>query len=349
MSIWQRFIDSQIPPFARSTNPVMRYVLSRSQRWAQLTPRARWIRRILLVLSLVGLAILGYQIVTGFGLRPLDQTVSGIDQIFIILYWPLVFIQILARIAAFMATTGVLSGELARGTWETLKLTTSGANLTLRTRWAAVFYQVRLFLLILVAARVLFVVVALIDFTNFNGRYIDLLITGTVPLGRDISVLGFPQLAAGILCVAIQMTAALIAPFTAIAFDASLGTLLGVLVRSRVSGLLGQVMIIFSRLAVTIVALIIGALALSLVPGQPPEYVSLLGAGRAWLSAFVGVTEGDLGLTLLHLPNAQRMYVDIDYGIFIGVAALVYFLFLAGAANLLLSLAVRRASRAERT
>jgi hypothetical protein len=345
----QRFIDSQIPPFARSTHPVMRYMLLRSQRRNRLSARLRWGRPIFNVVMVILLIVLGYQVATNFGLRPLDQTVSPIDQIFLVLYWPLVLVQLTARTFALLSTTNILSIESAKGTWETLKLTTNGANLTLRTRWAAVFYQLRFFLLIMVGARILFVIVALVDFTNYNGRYIDLLITGTVPLGRDSTTLGFTRIATGILCVALQMTAALIAPFTAIAFDAALGTLLGVLIRSRLTGILGQVMILSARIVVTVLALVLGALALSLVPSQPPEYISLLGSFRGWWSVFFGVTEGDLGLTLLHLPNAQRMYVDIDYGIFIGVAALLYFLFLAAAANVLLSLAVRQANRAART
>src|SRR5260221_1954875 len=159
------------------------------------------------------MVVLGFQVATGFGSVPLD-TANSLDKVFLVLYWPLVTLQVIARIFALGSTSGVIATEVQRGTWDTLKITTNGASLAMKTRWAAVFYRLRTFLLVLLLARVAFVVIALIDLTSFQGRYLDLLLSGTTPFGlpdvsQETSVL------AGILVTSMMLTASLLAPFTA--------------------------------------------------------------------------------------------------------------------------------------
>jgi hypothetical protein len=235
----------------------------------------------------------------------------------------------------------------------------------LRTRWFSVFYQLRYLLFLVVALRVFFVIVALADFVTFNGQYINLALTGSVPLGSDPAAntiaLSLNNTLFGIVCIALQFVAALIAPFTVLAFDAALGTLLGVLVRGRWMGILSQILILLLRLAISGAALIIGAWALnfSLFFNSPGVISSTSGATIIASSSlrdafvgfpgiFVGIVEGDLGLTLLFMSNASQRIYTINYGILIGIAALLYFLLQALLAKLMLGLAVRLANRAGR-
>lgn len=345
----QRFY-SQLPDFARPTHPVMRYTLQREGRRTR--PSTRWLRRVAVAAFLILLLLLGYQIATSFGAAPLDETLNPLGKVFLILYWPLVIVQVGLRLVAIGSTTGIIPAETARGTWDTLKITTDGAGLTMRTRWAAVFYQLRFLLILLVAARVFFIIVALIDFASFQGRYLDLLISGTVPLGQP-EVNPVVGLALGVVISAMQMTAAIVMPFTATAFDTSIGMLIGALVRSRWLGVLGQVVVLLLRIALSVFALYIGALALSwpplglsAIPGAPLAPTSNL---TTWIGAFVGITEGDMGLTLLHLPYYPRLWADIEYGVLIGIVVLIYVLVQAGLAQLIVRLAVRRAARADNT
>ena len=57
------------------------------------------------------------------------------------------------------------------------------------------------------------------ELTDYQGRSLDLLISGIVP---DLPLVG------AILLIALMMTAALLIPLTAVGFDAAVGLLIGV-------------------------------------------------------------------------------------------------------------------------
>jgi hypothetical protein len=334
---------AQLPEFARPDHPLMRYALVRGAR--RQDRRAQVLRFILGVLLTLLLLVPGYQIATDVGRSTLDAA-NLIGKLFLVLYWPLVLLQIITRIFAISSTSGVIASEVQHGTWDTLKVTTDGAQLTLKTRWAAVFYRLRWLLILLVAARVVFIIGALIDLTSFQGRYLDLLLSGTTPFGPP-NVSNELSVVLGIVTTAIMMTASLLMPFTAVAFDAGLGMLLGTVARGRLVGLLGQVILIILRMVVTGLALFVGAAVLSLGTTR----FGLFGPGDnplgAWIGALFGIGEGDLGLTLLHLPHVQRLWADIEYGVLVSIALLGYALLQAGLANLLVKWAGRRATKAD--
>jgi hypothetical protein len=303
-----RRIYGQLPEFARPGHPVMRYMRLREGRR---TTRGMQFLRLGLIFGLLTLlVVVGYFITTQFGRAPI-VTANPLDGVYLILYWPLVILQFLVHVFALNTTVGVISTEIRAGTWDTLKITTDGALLTMKARWATAFYRLWLLLAVLVIVRVLFIGIALIDLSSFQGRYLDLLMSGTTPFGppnvpEDTAVI------IGVLIVAMMMTGALLAPFTAVALDAALGMLIGTFSRGRMLGTFGQVGVVFVRLLLTAWALWVGAAALSLTPFTavaqafaPGEAAPLSG----WLGAFFGVAEGDMGLTLLHLPHEHNAYL----------------------------------------
>jgi hypothetical protein len=339
----------QLPDFARPDHPVMRYLLLREGRRGG--PGSRPLR-ILAFLFIIGiLLILGYFIASDFG-RGAIETSLPLDAVFLVLYWPLVFLQVLMRLIAFASTIGTIGAEVRTGTWDTLKITTDGATLTMKARWASAFYRMWFILMVLVIARAIFIVVSLYNLYQYQGHYLDLLLSGTVPLGQP-PITENTALPLGIVVVALGMTAAVIAPFTALAFDAGLGMLISTFARGRLAGALGQFMLILARILLTGWALWVGAAALSLSPFVRTGLGGALGPldpqpASGWLGVFFGLAEGDLGLTLLHLPHVGRMWADYDYGILIGVAALGYGLLQAALANFMIWWAGRRATRPER-
>lgn len=337
----------QLPDFARPSHPVMRYLLLREGRRVT---RSSQTLRVIGSLFLIGLLLLvGWLIATEFGRTPID-TSNPLDGVYLVFYWPLVALQVLIRIFAMGSTVGVIASEERHGTWDTLKITTEGALLTMKARWATAFYRLWLLLAVLVITRVVFIVIALIDLSSFQGRYLDLLLSGTIPFGPP-SVANDASVVMGVVVVAVSMTAALLAPFTALALDASFGMLVGTIARGRVSSSLFQAGLIGVRLLITAWALWVGASALSLTPFANLTTAFNPTSGQAvmgWLGAFFGIAEGDLGLTLLHLPYVQRMWADHDYGILVGVACLGWVLLQALVANFLIHWAGRRAVQAER-
>ncbi|HLY26120.1 MAG TPA: hypothetical protein VKQ72_07260 [Aggregatilineales bacterium] len=341
--MWQRLYN-QLPEFARPTNPVMRYILAQSQ--PATTRRGRLLRFGLIAILVAFAIFVGWEIATNFGATPFDASNTP-DKIYLVLFWPLVLIQLITRLAALGSTSGVVAAEVARGTWDTLKVTTEGAVLTMKSRWAAIFYRLRLLLLILLLARVVFVVVALYDLTAFQGHYLDLLLSGTTPFGQpDVSpaVLSI----AGVLITAMGMTACLLAPFTALAFDAGIGMVIATVSRGKLLGLLGQIVLLALRIVVTGLALQIGAAALGLTqPGAWPSALIANSPVLAWLGALFGVAEGDMGLSLLFLTQIPHLWADLDYGALVGVAFLIYVLLQGALANALVKWAGRRAASAE--
>jgi hypothetical protein len=339
-----RRLYAQLPDFARPDHPVMRYMLLREGRRS--ARRSTALRVAGGALLLAALAAAGWWIATDFG-RGARPAPNPLDDVFLIAFWPLVALQLLLRVLAFNATIGIIAGETQRGTWDTLKITTDGALLSLRARWAIAFYRLWPLLALLLIFRLLFVVGALVNLASFQGRYLDLMLSGTVPFGPP-NVDETTSVVTGILIVAAMMTTALLAPFTAVAFDAGLGMYISTYARGRTLSLLGQVLVILARVLLTLWALWIGAAALDLTlftalttalppPGDQPIW--------GWLGGFIGIVEGDLGLTLLHLPYYPRMWADYDYGILIGAACLAYVLIQAAVANMLVRRAARRAAQ----
>ncbi len=331
---------TQLPDFARPDNPVMRYALQRSSR---ATRRTQIIRLVATVLLLAFVLILGWQIATDLGRTSLSAP-SFIDKIFLILFWPLVLLQIVMRLFALGSGSNVIPSETQHGTWDTLKVTTDGAVLAMKTRWAAVFYRLRILLVVLLVTRILFIIGALVDLASFQGRYLDLLLSGTKPFGSpnvpsDVSVV------LGILTMSMMMAGCLLAPFTTVAFDAGLGMLIGTLSRGRLMSILGQFTLGLIRILITAYVLFIGAAALSLGPIRLTVFTPADNSLAAWLGAFFGIAEGDLGLTLLHLPHVQQLWADIDYGVLVGIAFLGYTLLQAALANLFVKWAGRRATQ----
>ncbi|PJF35566.1 MAG: hypothetical protein CUN49_09895 [Candidatus Thermofonsia Clade 1 bacterium] len=342
---------AQLPPFARPDHPIMRYLLLREGRRS--ARGSTVVRALGFALLIVLLPLGGWLIATRFGTQPIEID-NRFDAIYRTLYWSLIALQVLMRLTALSATVGVIAAEERQQTWDTLKITTEGALLTLKARWAATFYRLLPILVILSLARALFILIALYDLTTFQGKYIDILLGGTVPLGEPHLSKELAEsvgVTSGVIIAALGMTGALVAPFTALAFDAALGLLIGTLARNRFTGILSQFGLILARLLITAWALWVGAAALGLNPlsqlnaalvGTMPSPV------MGWLGAFFGVAEGDLGLTMLHFPYLQRMWADYDYGVFIGVAFLGYVLLQAALANVLVAVAARRAAQPDR-
>jgi hypothetical protein len=339
----QRFY-AQLPDFARPDNPVMRYVMF--QRAKTTTRRSQLVRIVLTSLVLIFTVLIGYLFATNFGKTALDNA-NPLDQVFLVLYAPLVFIQLIVSLIALGSTSSIIASEVQHGTWDTLKVTTNGAALTFKSRWAAVFYRVRFYLFILVIARLIFIGIVLSNLTAFQGRYLDLLLSGTTPLGLP-GTSETVTLVAGILIMAMMMTAALLAPFTTVALNAGIGMLVGTFSGGRLLGTLGQGMLLIGQILIMGLALQVGAVALSLAtPGAWPSAILANSPVLQWLAALFGISAGDMGLSTLNLDRVLRIWADRDYGVLVGVAFLGYTLLQAALANALVNWAARRAAKAD--
>ncbi len=232
-------------------------------------------------------------------------------------------------IAALTSTSSFVSDEMRRQNWDSLRATEQGAEIAMRARWVSVFYRLRGVLAVVLGARVLLTGLMLWELTAFQGRYLDLLINGIVP---DV------PLVAAVLLVSFTMTAALLLPLTTIGFDAAAGLLVSALVQQRTYSTLLQAVMIFVRLLLT-VGLLVGAT--QFLQGQMLE----LPNAAAWLLMAGYGALGDWGLAFLQLGRSSEIWATVPYGIFLGMALLLFALVQAAAADRLLMLAVRQAQK----
>jgi hypothetical protein len=313
----------QLPEWARSDHPLMRYELGRAAR----IPRRRQYLRIAGFVALILVLYWGgYVIATGF-----FQTVAGqnlTESLIAIVFWPTLVIQVIMQVASLALTVNTVGEQKRRQTWDNLRATEGGVALAFRTRWATVYYRLRPLLGIVMAIRIVLIVGILIDLTAFQGRYIDLLINGVVP---DIS----PIVAA--LLLAFMMTASLLLPLTSVGLDAALGLLVSVTAQQRLYSVMTQVIVVAVRLALVVV-LTVGATQFIRGDLTVPD-------GAAWglMGAFAGF--GDWGLSYLHLGFYSEIWATIPYAIFLGIGLLIFSMAESALTEWVLNLAIHRAER----
>ncbi|MCL4247329.1 MAG: hypothetical protein KJ065_04165 [Anaerolineae bacterium] len=321
-----------LPAWARRDHPMLRYELrgggKANRRWLLLLGAG--------VLACLLLA-LGYIIATELLARPLSPNLT--ESINRVLYAPLLVLQILLGITALSISIGAIGEIIRRQQWDTLRVTEDGAGLTLRTRWAAVFYRVRPLLAIIVGLRLLLILGILWDLTAFQGQYLDLLISGIVPQMSIPVPIGQPSLdlgvVAGIMLLAFMLTAAVLLPLTSVGFDAAAGLFLSTVFRQRAYNALVQFGLLLLRLLMIGVLLFAGFRFLS---GQ-----STVPDGLSFGVMFLFGALGDWGLYFLHLSSFGEVWAIVPYGIFLGLALLLFALVQAFLADRLLLWAIRRA------
>jgi hypothetical protein len=316
-------LSAQLPMWARTDHPVLRYELGRVQRVSR---RTRYLRiagyAALLVILLWG----GYAIATSFFQNAAGQNLT--ESLSAVVFWPTLLVQVILQIAALTLTVNMVSEQKRRQTWDNVRATEDGAAVSLRARWALVFYRLRPLLAFVLVVRLLLIGGILVDLTAFQGRYIDLLINGVTP--------GVPPLVAALL-LAFLMTASLLLPLTSVGLAAALGLLVSVNFQQRVYSVLTQVVLIVFLLLVTVL-LTVGAT--QFVRG---ELALSDGSALALMGSFAAV--GDWGLSYLHLGFYSEIWATVPYAIFLGIALLIFAMAQSALAEWLLALAIRRAER----
>ncbi len=292
----KRFVV-ELPAWAQPNHPVLRYMILRGR-----TRDALWWRLMRTLLQVIAAAIIvvfGYQIATGFGVRQAPSLHA-------VLYWPLVFLGVLVGLAAMTVTSNAISLEKSRGTWDSLRITSHGAELTFQARWIAAFYALRGPLSVLFLARLVFVVAILIDLMQYyRGRYLDLLLSGITPA---VSV------PVGAALLAALMTAAVLQPLVAVGLDAAVGLLVSILVREPRYNLLVRAALGAIRVLLVLGAIVFGSQAFALVEWMTPPLT--------WAGMLLQSVLGDQGLRLLNLEESGLIWAELEFGILIGLILL---------------------------
>jgi hypothetical protein len=317
------YLLAQVPPWARPGNPMLRYMLQREER--------RHAPLIRLAINVIGAGVLIAVLLFSYRMAqhdtPLGLSSFHGSPLFAVLYFPLALVQFFAMLVAILGPANALAIEQARGTWETLKITSHGGELAIWARWAAMFYQLRWLLAIIVVPRLFFAGRMLVDLTAYQGRHLDLYLIGITP---EV------PLEAGLALLAAGMTASLVLPLALIGFNAALGLSLATVIRRRqIASLLRLAVVIGEWFAFGLALLVID------VNGRASWYTSDAGS---WRDHVILALAGDHGLRLMDLRTQFEMWADVEYGVLVGGLVLVIVFALGLITNGLLRLAARHAS-----
>lgn len=316
---------SQLPYWARPQHPIMRSVMGYGQ-------AGTWRRRLLGFIGTLFLVVVAVAI--GYVLTQNNLDSGEKLDLRDVLYWPLVGAQTLAVVLALALTANVIAVERQKQTWDTLKLSLSGVALTLRARWIAVFFKLGWLLFFITVGRLIYIAILLRDITEFQGRALDLRISGITPeVSLDVTVL----------IMAAQMTAFVLLPFIAVAFAAAIGLFVSVLTHTRSVVILGLLLLIGLRLGTTIGAILVGNTVFA-DTGVTAELINLE-SSTAWMRLLFSSAEGDMMLRLFDLDTLGQVWADLENSIYIGAVMLGIVVVEAIIANVIVLYAARRATK----
>src|SRR5215212_9354967 len=97
-------LSGQLPTWARPSHPVLRYELGKMQRPSR---RVRLLRAFGVVMLGIILVAGGYLAATGLLARPAGQSLTEIANA--VVFWPLLVLQVLLRIASLTLTSNAVS------------------------------------------------------------------------------------------------------------------------------------------------------------------------------------------------------------------------------------------------
>jgi hypothetical protein len=310
-------LTTQLPEWARPEHPAMRHVLGAPMQGI----RRGLILQLVASLLLLTLAVIGSG-VTG------QNVALPISEVMMNSLLPAVFIgQLFLSLLVIVYTSGIVTSERRRQTWDTLRTTRNGVGLALRARWsAAIFYRLAGFLIALLLARVVLVGLLVFDLTAFGGDYLAIISGGGV-----VPTLPLPVV---VVLVAFTMAASFILPLTGLGLDAAVGLLLSTFIRNRVFLVLAQVIVGLARFALSagLLWLVLNYTSPATMPSNAFALGTMVGYG-----AF-----GDWGLHYLNLAYYSELWANVPYGIFVGAGLLITAFLQALLADGLVTLAVRR-------
>ncbi|RMG70891.1 MAG: hypothetical protein D6711_16410 [Chloroflexi bacterium] len=322
-------IVGQLPPWMHPEHPVLRYLLE--NRRSVDTARGRWTRALFIILLGGMLLLIGYINASNlFEQNPLDLPIS--EMLFEMLFLPTFILQVGLQLTVLLVTMNAIGEEKRRQVWDSLRTTTDGAALALRTRWvAAVFYRMRGAMIILLLVRAILIGGLLYDLTAFEGEYLKYLTGGIIPdtpLFLEVVLLAF------------TMTSSLLLPITSLGVDAAVGLLISTFVQQRTYVVLSQILLVAIRVA------FVGGLLF----GVEQFRAGVLDSPNAllWVLLFVFAVMGDWGLSFLFMGfYGQQVWVYVPYSIFLGAAMLAFVIAQAILIDLVLAWAIRRAELQE--
>lgn len=321
-----KHIFGELPDWAKRGNPLLRYELSRFD--PELNRKERIFRVVTWVLLLAFLILAGYLYATN-GLRSPFTKPYTFD-IWRMLFFPVLIVQLIARVTGLSLGMNSVRNERRRQTWDNLRATERGAEIGLRSRWVSVLYRLRRLIFAVMSGRLILIGAILYELTSMQGGYLDILIAKSEP---SIS------LELGVILLSSFMTALIVMPITAIGVDIALGLFISTVIKNRAFAGLAQVLVLTFRVVSTVALF-------WLTWGFMNDSISLNGTQALGAIGAFSVL-GDWGLLLSQLSQTGQLWASVPNSIFLGFGLLLMSLLQVAIASGLLSLSVYFAERNE--
>jgi hypothetical protein len=301
----QHRLYAQLPDWARPTHPILRYMLEHDLR------RRTAVQRVLV--RLLAIAVVGGLVLSSAVIVDQDNPIMMREPtkypLFTLMYFPLVMLQFFCVLFGTLLTTQAISAEVQRETWESLKLTSHGAALVFRARWAAVFYQLRWLLLLIIALRVIFAGTMIIDTMDERGYLLDLFTDGITP-GVSVDM--------AIILLAVQITFTLLAIPVLLGLYAAFGLLLAALVQNKLALNAIRVGLVIGPFTLFVLGMNNGSMVLEADPFS--SGLRDMSMATRWWNLFTLGVIGDQGLYSMDLYTTLNTWTDVHYGVLLGVA-----------------------------
>lgn len=293
-------IFGDIPVWARQSNPLLRYQLKRQG--DDTRPKISTV--ILWLLGIAAIIVASVFYTTNGFQRSLQIPYSL--EIWRILLYPLLALQLIMRVAGISMGVGAVSDERQRQAWDNLRATERGAELGVLSRWVAVFYRLRGLLLSVTIGRLVLLGALLYEVTSAQGEILDLWTASALP--------SVPMLV-GVLVISAFMTAFLVLPFTGLGVDVALGLWISTAVRNRAFAAILQLLVVLFRMGTT--------LGFFWLVWRFTNDELELSNELALFVLGANAVIGDLGLMLSQLQTTAQQWAFVPNSLFLGLVMLL--------------------------
>lgn len=321
-----RYLFREYIEWAEHSKPLLRYEQSRN------APDTRSQARFWRVIGSVGLLsvllLIGYFFATNGLQTSLDRPYS--QSLWRLLIIPLFLMQVILQVAAFSLGISAIGAERRRQTWDNLRATERGTEISLQTRFPAIFSQLFGYAAFIAIGRLLLLGAILYEVMSFQGDYLNLLSARSNPV---------VSLELGMILLGAFMTAFVLLPITATCLNIALGLFLSSWSRSRVTTGIFQILLIGLRfLSASLLFYFSWQFAYGGIVLEPIPGLALLSSSAAF---------GDWGLLLSQLSLAGELWRTVPFSILIGFGLLLWVIAQVFLTQGLIKLAVRAAESHE--
>ena len=319
-----RSVKALLPHWAQPEHPILQYELAHLRQGS--SRRTRFLQLVLLALLLGGAGYLYASAV-----REPSGATNFASLLWRSLYFPTLLVQVITALAALALGVGSVESARMRQTWDNLRVTETGAEITLRARWLAILYRLRAPMLAFMLVRLCLSFAMIYDLSAFGGSYSSILSGNT-----SLPLVGWPG---ALLIVALLMTANLLLPLASIGFAAALGMLISVAVKQRLFALTIQALLSLGALAM-ITGLLLAVTTLL-------QNAAAVSAEIGFVVIFCFGAIGDWGLIFLRLDSLGKILNLVSDGVLLALLLVATPIGLAVAIDGCLALAARLAETHE--